>query len=168
MELNRALLGAGLISLACGYHQAHAVELTEDVSPSHVDFVVPTHSWHIDGRDMAPQHWNDWNPGFGIEYRFDASRPDGFFVGALSYKDSYYKFAYTAYGGYRYSLPIGGDFSLDATIRAGYINGSGYTNWGAIPSVGVTYRKTSIELEILPAVKSTQASVLALMFRQSF
>lgn len=127
------------------------------------DAVLPIHSWHFDGSHMAPQKWNENNFGLGFEYR-----KDGFFVGALAYHDSYYNIAKTAYVGYTYSYPLENEWSLDATVRAGYIDGSGFHNWGALPSVGVTYKKTSVELEFLPAIKNYQASVLAVMIRQGF
>ncbi|WP_147432262.1 hypothetical protein [Pararobbsia silviterrae] len=112
---------------------------------------------------MAPQHWNEFNPGLGVEYR-----ADGWLVGGVAYRDSYYKVAKAAYVGYSYALPVVGEFSIEGTIRAGYIRGSGFSNWGALPSIGVSYGKTAVELEFLPAIKKTQASVLALMVRRSF
>ncbi|CAM2142749.1 Sn-glycerol-3-phosphate transporter [Pararobbsia alpina] len=127
------------------------------------DIVAPVRSWHFDGSEMAPQHWNENNLGLGAEYR-----ADGFLVGAVAYHDSYYKVAKAAYVGYSYSLPVYGEFAVEATLRAGYINGSGFTNWGALPSVGISYGRTAVELEFLPAIKKTQASVLALMLRRSF
>ena len=128
-----------------------------------IDIIVPIRSWHFDGADMGPQHWNENNLGLGLEYR-----QDGMFAGAVAYRDSYNKTAKAAYVGYTYSLPVAYGVSVEGTVRAGYISGSGFTNWGALPSVGVSYGRTAVEVEFLPAIKKTQASVLALMVRQSF
>jgi hypothetical protein len=127
------------------------------------DVVVPIRSWHFDGADMGPQHWNENNLGLGLEYR-----QDGMFAGAVAYRDSYNKTAKAAYVGYTYSLPVAYGVSVEGTVRAGYIDGSGFHCWGALPSIGVSYGRTAVEVEFLPAIKKTQASVLALMVRQSF
>lgn len=128
------------------------------------DVAAPIRSWHFDGAAMGPQHWNENNLGLGLEYRLDS----GFFAGALAYYDSYYRTAKTAYVGYTYAYRFAGDWVVEATVRAGYIDGSGFHNWGVIPSAGVRYGKTAVELEVLPAIKNTQATVLAVMLRRAF
>lgn len=127
------------------------------------DVVVPIRSWHFDGSEMAPQHWNENNLGLGLEYR-----QNGMFVGAVAYHDSYYKIAKAGYVGYTYSLPVAYGVSVEGTMRAGWISGSGFNGFGALPSVGFSYGKTAVEIEYLPAIKKTQANVLALMVRRSF
>lgn len=108
-------------------------------------------------------HYNQVNPGLGLEYHWD-----NWFVGGLTYKDSFYKQAYAAYGGYRLPYHINENWSVYASLRVGYLNGSGIHGPVALPTVGITYKRTSVEAMYLPKECGTCSSVLGLFLRISF
>ncbi|BAU40157.1 hypothetical protein [Ralstonia phage RSP15] len=100
-------------------------------------------SYHIhNGKHNT--NMNEFNPGLGLEYEIK----DNLFVGASGYKDSFSKFGYNAYVGYRY-YPFDGPVFV--SVRAGYLNGSGYHGFTALPSIGVTYKNLSLEFTTVPS-----------------
>lgn len=108
-------------------------------------------------------HYNQVNPGLGLEYHWD-----NWFVGALTYRDSFYKQAYSAYGGYRLPYHINEDWSVYASLRVGYLNGSGFHGPVALPTVGVTYKRVSVETLFIPKNCSNCSAVVGLFLRISF
>lgn len=132
-----------------------------------IDLILMGKSWHsmhtvkpgYTGYDV-----NQYNWGGGLEYRFPNS---GWFVGGLAYKDSFRQLAYAGYAGYQLTAHLTDHLSVFAAVRAGYLNGSGWHGAGALPSVGVTYRRVSLEVFDIPPVKNGY-NVLALMGRISF
>lgn len=107
--------------------------------------------------------YNEVNPGIGLEYHWD-----NWFIGALTYKDSYYKQAYSAYGGYRLPWKLNEDWSVFASIRAGYLHGSGFNGPVAFPTIGVQYKSAALEAMFIPKTCSTCAGVFGLFLRFSF
>lgn len=122
------------------------------------DLVLMGKSWHF-GHDTPPGQAgydvNQYNWGGGLEYRIQplGSRHT-FFAGGMTYRDSFRQQAYTIYGGYQYTVPLTEHLSAFAAIRAGYLNGSGWRGPGALPSVGMTYRKVSVEATYIPPAKN--------------
>lgn len=156
MIFRRVLCAAALLAFAVGYHRAEAQEAP------HVELLIMGKSFHV--FNDTGYHFNDLNPGIGVEYRY----PQGFFFGALTYKDSYSKQAYAAYVGYQLTAHVSSNWSVFAAARAGYINGSGFNGPGILPSVGVTYKRLSIEAEIIPKIRSNQSAAIGLFARWSF
>jgi hypothetical protein len=138
----------------------------------HFEMVLMGKSWHfgykVPANTPTMHYWgpnyNNYNPGIGIEYRW----PSGFFVGAITYYDSFRKQAISAYGGYQYTHRVSEDWSVFAALRAGYLHGSGINGPVALPSVGVQYKKVSIELEYIPKVRSDGVNVIGVFGRWEF
>lgn len=129
----------------------------------HVEGVVLGKSWHF-GAPAQHYDYNEFNPGVGIEYRWD----NGWFVGGMTYYDSFRKQAIAAYGGYQYTMHVKGDWSVFAALRAGYLHGSGINGPMAMPSVGVTYKRVSIETTFVPKVSQDTTNVIAVFARWRF
>jgi hypothetical protein len=130
--------------------------------PVTYDALVFGKSFHFGDR-AACEPCNDYNPGLGLE-----AHKGPWLVGALDYYDSYRHNAKTGYVGYEYRLPITSDLYVGATVRAGYMGGSGFHNWAALPSVEVGYKAVALEATFIPAIRSNQTNVLALWARYSF
>jgi hypothetical protein len=130
---------------------------------NHWEAVVLGKSFHF-GQAEPHYDYNQTNPGIGIEYRWT----NGFFVGGMTYYDSFRKQAYAAYGGYQYTIPVTGNWSVFGAVRAGYLNGSGMNGPMAMPSVGVTYKRFSIETTFVPKVSHDTTNVIALFARWRF
>jgi len=129
----------------------------------HPEVVALGKSWHF-GQSGNHYDYNGSNPGIGVEYRWD----NGLFVGGMTYYDSFRKQAYAAYGGYQYTVPVTGNWSVFAAVRAGYLNGSGINGAMAMPSVGVTYKRLSIEATYIPKVSHDTVNVVGLFARWRF
>lgn len=129
----------------------------------HVEGVVLGKSWHF-GAPAQHYDYNEFNPGVGIEYRWD----NGWFVGGMTYYDSFRKEAIAAYGGYQYTMHVKGNWSVFAAVRAGYMHGSGINGPMAMPSVGVTYKRVSIETTFVPKVSQDTTNVIAVFARWRF
>ncbi|MEJ0004414.1 MAG: hypothetical protein WDN30_14325 [Pararobbsia sp.] len=106
---------------------------------------------------------NGWNPGLAVE-----ARDGGFLAGAGGYRDSYNTFAKMAYVGYSYRHAVSENWFVGATVRAGYLDGSGFHNWVPLPSIEVGYKRVSLEATFIPAIKSSQCGVLALWGESEF
>ena len=129
----------------------------------HAELVVLGKSFHF-GQSGPHYDYNGFNPGLGIEYRWD----NGLFVGGMTYYDSFRKQAFAAYGGYQYTIPVTGNWSVFGALRAGYIHGSGFNGPMAMPSVGVTYKRVSIEATYIPKVNARTTNVVGVFARWSF
>jgi hypothetical protein len=148
---------AAVIALSCA-SSAHA----------ETDLVLLGKSWHFGHQVPAGEagyNVNQYNLGGGLEYRFDGT---GWFVGGLTYRDTFRQQAYTVYGGYQYTVPISDNWSAFASLRAGYLNGSGHHGPGALPSIGVTYRRVSVEAVYIPPAQKEGYNCIALFARVSF
>jgi hypothetical protein len=119
-------------------------------------------SFHV-GNHEACGPCNGWNPGLALE-----ARDGNWLVGAGGYRDSYNHFAKMAYVGYSYRHAVSDNWYLGATLRAGYLDGSGFHNWVPLPSVEVGYKRFSVEATYIPAIKSTQCGVIALWGKWAF
>ncbi|WP_343654521.1 hypothetical protein [Paraburkholderia caribensis] len=132
------------------------------------DLVVLGKSWHF-GHQVPPAevgcNVNQYNWGAGLEHRFDGT---GWFAGALTYRDTFRQQAYAIYGGYQYAVPVTDNWSLFATLRAGYLNGSGHHGPGALPSVGITYKRVSIEATYIPPAAKEGYNCIAVFARVAF
>lgn len=116
------------------------------------------------GNKAACEPCQQVNPGMGFEVH-----DGGWFVGALGYYDSYRKFAKAGYVGYEARLNLGGGFYTGAVLRAGYMDGSDFHNWVALPSLELGYKRATVEVAFLPAVnKNTQTNVIAIWGRYAF
>lgn len=127
-----------------------------------IDAVVLGKSWHF-GSETS-YSYNGVNPGIGLEYRLD----NGFFVGALTYRDSYRQQAYAAYAGYQYTQHVSGPWSVFAAVRAGYLHGSGFNGPMLMPTVGVQYERLSIELEYIPKIGRGRVNEIGIFGRWRF
>jgi len=107
---------------------------------------------------------NGTNPGIGLEYRSD----NRWFVGALTYYDSYRKQAYAGYVGYQYDVPITANWTAFVAARAGYLHGSGFHSLVVIPTFGVQYKRVAIEAMAIPRFGGTTTNVIGLFARVRF
>jgi hypothetical protein len=110
---------------------------------------------------------NQYNWGGGLEYRGDAWHGQ-WLVGGLTYRDTFRQQAYTVYGGYQFTVPVSRDVSVFATVRAGYLNGSGHHGPGALPSFGITYKRVSLEATYIPPAAKDGYNCIAIFGRISF
>lgn len=118
------------------------------------DLVLMGKSWHFGHQVPAGEagyNVNQYNWGGGLEYRFDGT---GWFAGGLTYRDTFRQQAYAVYGGYQATLKLTSNLSAFAAIRAGYLNGSGWHGPGALPSVGLTYKRVSVEAVYIPPARN--------------
>lgn len=122
-------------------------------------------SFHFGGNTSG---LNGTNPGLGIEYSWSAPDRVSYFVGGLTYYDSYRKQAYAGYAGVRYTLPLGGPWSVSASLRAGYINGSGFNGPMVLPTIGIGYRNVSLEVMYIPKVNNRTVNVIGIFGRWEF
>lgn len=114
------------------------------------DLILLGKSWHFGHEVLAGEAGydvNQYNWGGGLEYRFDGT---SWFAGGLTYRDTFRQQAYAVYGGYQYAVKLTDTLSAFAAVRAGYLNGSGWHGPGALPSVGLTYRRLSVEAVYIP------------------
>lgn len=134
------------------------------------DLLLMGKSWHF-GHEVAAGHVgydvNQYNWGGGLEYRGDAWHGQ-WLVGGLTYRDTFRQQAYTVYGGYQFTVPVSTNVSLFATVRAGYLNGSGHHGPGALPSVGITYKRVSLEATYIPPAAKDGYNCIAIFGRVSF
>ena len=130
---------------------------------SHFEAVLLGKSFHF-GQSEPHYDYNGVNPGLGVEYRWD----NGFFVGGMTYYDSFRKQAVAGYGGYQYTVPVTGNWAVFGAVRAGYLHGSGINGLMAMPSVGVTYKRLSIETTFVPKVSHDTTNVIAIFARWRF
>lgn len=137
--------------------------LSGTVGAQSFEGVVLGKSFHF-GSSGSHYNYNETNPGIGLEYRWE----NGFFVGGMTYYDSFRKQAIAAYGGYQYTMHISGDWSAFAAVRAGYLHGSGINGPMAMPSIGVTYKRLSIETTFVPKVSHDTVSVIGIFARWRF
>lgn len=140
------------IMIACFASIAHA----------EADLILLGKSFHFGPNSNG---LNGNNPGIGLEYR-----PSGhhWFVGALTYYDSYRQQAYAGYVGYQYDVPIGGGWTAFGSVRAGYLNGSGFHGPVAFPTVGVQYKRVALEVLYIPRVGGNTTNVVGLFGRVRF
>lgn len=159
--MKKVMWTSAFLAFLAGYHHADAQEAP------HFDVVVMGKSWHFGNN--VPQgyrgyNFNDYNPGVGLEYRY----PGGFFVGALTYHDSYRNQAYAGYVGYQLTHHVSSDWSVFAALRAGYLNGSGFHGAMAMPTVGVQYKRLAVELEVIPKVADHGVNEVGVFGRWEF
>lgn len=149
----KKLLVAGAVALSLmGSVPAYA-------SDGEVSVLLFGASYHMKSNGKHDDRFNEFNPGIGLEYE-----KNGFLGGALTYKDSYSKQAYAAYVGYRY-YPFEGPVFV--SLRAGYLNGSGFHQIVALPSLGFTYKNVSLEFTAIP-YKQADGAVAMTWLRISF
>ena len=122
-------------------------------------------SFHFGGNTSG---LNGTNPGIGAEYAWGPTNGLSWFSGALTYYDSYRHQAYAGYAGVRYSLPLVGGTSAFASLRAGYINGSGFHGPMVLPTVGIQYRNVALEVMYIPKVNNRTVNVIGLFGRWDF
>lgn len=149
------------MKLIVGLMAALLVLLGATAAHAETDVLLMGHSWHF-GPNSAGL--NGDNYGAGLEYRSDR----GWFVGGLSYRDSYRKQAYAGYVGYQYEIFQSGNWSPFVAVRAGYINGSGFHGAMVLPTVGVRYGRVSAEVLYIPRVGGTTTNVIGLFGRIAF
>lgn len=139
---------------------ALALVLAASTAHAEVDMLLLGHSWHFG----AEQPMNGNNPGAGLEYR----SPQNWFVGALAYRDSYRRNAYSAYVGYEYDVPIAGYWTGFVALRAGYLNGSGFHGAMLLPTFGVAYRRVALEVLVLPKINANTTTMVGVFARIRF
>jgi hypothetical protein len=110
---------------------------------------------------------NQYNYGGGMEYRRDTWHGQ-WLVGGLTYRDTFRQQAYTVYGGYQFTVPVSEHVSVFATVRAGYLNGSGHHGPGALPSIGIQYRRVAIEATYIPPAAKDGYNCVAIFGRIAF
>jgi hypothetical protein len=130
-----------LILIVLATRVAHAGEL---------DVLLLGKSWHFDhpsdGANYSP---NQYNWGGGLEYRVPSWHGQ-WLAGGMTYHDSFRQQAYAIYGGYQFTESITPNLNVFAAARVGYLNGSGWHGPGALPSVGIQYRKVALETTYIP------------------
>lgn len=134
------------------------------------DLLLMGKSWHFGhsvGAGQTGYDVNQYNWGGGLEHRGDAWHGQ-WLVGALTYRDTFRQQAYTVYGGYQFTVPISSDISVFATVRAGYLNGSGHHGPGALPSFGITYKRVSLEATYIPPAAKDGYNCIAIFGRIAF
>lgn len=115
-----------------------------------LDVLVLGKSWHFDHPADGPRYSpNQYNWGGGLEYRVPAWHGQ-WLTGGMTYRDSFRQQAYSIYGGYQFTQPIATNINVFAAVRAGYLNGSGWHGLGALPSVGVQYKRVALEATYIP------------------
>lgn len=145
------LVGALLsVCLFAGLNQAHAADLSIVLAGNSKHF-----GKHKDGL-------NEHNPGIGVEVR-----EGGLHAGVLTYRDSYYNQAVTAYVGYRAEIVRSGNFALGAGLRVGYLRGSGYDGLVALPTLVGSYKRSAIEVFVVPP-HGQHAGLVGTFFRHDF
>ena len=149
---------AAVIALSCA--SAHA----------ETDLILLGKSWHF-GHEVPAgavgYNVNQYNYGAGLEYRAPTWHGQ-WMVGGLTYRDTFRQQAYTIYGGYQFTMPVTDNWSVFATVRAGYINGSGHHGPGALPSVGITYKRVSIDATYIPPAAKEGYHCVAVFARIAF
>jgi len=85
-----------------------------------------------------------------------------------TYRDTFRQQAYALYGGYQYSVPLTDHLSALVSLRAGYLNGSGWHGPGALPSFGLTYRRVSLEAVYIPPAAKDGYNCIAVFGRIAF
>ena len=85
-----------------------------------------------------------------------------------TYRDTFRQQAYALYGGYQYSVPLTDHLSAFVSLRAGYLNGSGWHGPGALPSFGLTYRRVSLEAVYIPPAAKDGYNCIAVFGRIAF
>ncbi|MGF6777817.1 hypothetical protein [Paraburkholderia sp. GAS334] len=155
---NKIALLLGL--LLCGAPAARA----------ETDLVLLGKSWHFGHQVPVGEtgyNVNQYNWGGGLEYRAPTWHGQ-WMVGGLTYRDTFRQQAYTVFAGYQFTVPISDKLSAFAAIRAGYLNGSGWHGPGALPSVGMTYRRVSVEATYIPPAAKRGYNCVAVFGRVAF
>lgn len=135
---------------------AAAIIACSSAAHAETDLVLLGKSWHFGHQVPAGEvgyNVNQYNWGAGLEYRMPAWHGQ-WMAGGLTYRDTFRQQAYTVYGGYQYTVPLSDHLSVFASLRAGYLNGSGWHGPGALPSVGITYRRVSVEALYIPPARN--------------
>ncbi|TSP14028.1 hypothetical protein [Cupriavidus campinensis] len=142
---------------------AAALALAATAAQAETNILLFGTSHHVNSHMGHAKGYNEVNPGLGLEW----GKEPWWYVGALTYRDSYYKQAYAAYGGVRGKVDLGYDFHLEGGLRLGYLNGSGWHGAMVMPTIGVGYKNVAMELTFLPPVNSGKAQdgVIALWLR---
>lgn len=134
------------------------------------DVIALGKSWHFGHQVPAGQagyNVNQYNWGGGLEYRGDTWHGQ-WMVGGLTYRDTFRQQAYTIYAGYQFTVPLTDNLSAFAAIRAGYLNGSGWHGPGALPSIGMRYRRVSVEATYIPPAAKEGYNCIAVFGRIAF
>jgi len=121
-------------------------------------------AYHFDGHMKHERQYklNEANPGIGLEVE-----SNGWLAGAGVYEDSFYKWAKMAYAGYRYTIGDAKQWHANIALKAGYLNGSGYNGFVALPTLGVGYGHVSLEATAFPS-KVRKGGVIAAWLRYQF
>ena len=94
--------------------------------------------------------YNEFNYGGGLEWNPDGS---GWLVGGFALKDSISQMGWAAYGGYRFRYDFAPNWHIETTLRAGVLKDSYYTGPAALPSIGIGYKRVTIEATVIPPIK---------------
>jgi len=123
------------------------------------DVLIFGHSQHF--RNSWDRPYNQWNFGGGLEYapdafahQFSTHGRGQWLVGAFALRDSIYQTGGAAYIGYRYTYALSDNWSVNATIRAGWIKDADYRGPAALPAIGITYKRVTIEGTFIPHISS--------------
>lgn len=149
---------------------AALIALAASSAHAETDLLILGKSWHFGHNVPAGEvgyNVNQYNWGAGLEQRGDAWHGQ-WMVGGLTYRDTFRQQAYALYAGYQFTMPITANFSAFAAIRAGYVNGSGHHGPGALPSVGFTYKRVSLEATYIPPAAKEGYNCIAIFGRISF
>lgn len=128
--------------------------------------VVSAGSYHIGQRTFydngEQRHFNEFNPGFGLEYRLN----DKFHLVACAYRNSIYNTSVYAGAGYETDGSKFLGFGVDAGIVTGY-------ELPVAPAVvpylriGPRNDRFNVKLNVIPPVKGVTPAVVALQARIS-
>lgn len=123
--------------------------LSAPVFAADVSLVVYGLSKHM---GSFKRQFNEVNWGLGVEVE-----QSGWLVGAGAYRDSYYEPAWQAYAGYRWDFPVAARTSVVLSLKAGYLNGSGFHGPVAYPTLGVRFGPVVVEGTVFPMRKADGA-----------
>lgn len=103
------------------------------------------------------------NYGIGYNKYLIQERKAG--VGGIVYKDSYYKTAYSVYAYKEFAYENNG-YDIGATLKVGYLNGSGYNGVVAIPSLYIRKDGYKLESIIVPKTKNNTGVITFLVGKE--
>lgn len=124
------------------------------------DMLVFGKSWHH-GK-QSQYFYNEVNPGLGLEWRRSAD--SRWIVGGFALEDSRKNIGGAVYGGWRYTYPLTGHWRLEATLRAGWLKDGAYNGPAVLPTIGVGYKRLTIEATYMPSFGSDRSKGAAVVF----
>jgi len=122
--------------------------LAASAAHADTDMLVFGKSHHFENHYGKP--YNELNLGLGAEV---SSGGAGWLAGGFVVRDSIYHIGGAAYVGYRVRHEFASGWHVEATMRAGVLKDAYYTGVAALPSIGVGYKRVTVEATFIPRIK---------------